>query len=214
MITDSERLAMDYAEDAAAQPREPRWPLAKALGIAEELRLTLEPACVPGYCIIAGSVRRRKPDVGDIEILYVPRIEERPNPQDMFRKMQMNLADQVIAYLERAGELTKRRNVKGRTMFGPKNKYMEHRRSGIPVDLFATTEAGWFSALVCRTGPSDLNVRIATEARKRGWNWNPYGTGFSRGGPLAGQSETHAVQSEREVFEFVGLPYREPWERR
>jgi DNA polymerase/3'-5' exonuclease PolX len=91
---------------------------------------------------------------------------------------------------------------------------MRHVASGIPVDLFATTEACWHNYLVCRTGPAESNIRIAAAAKARGWKWNPYGEGFSRGGPLAGPEEARALRSEREVFEFVGLPYTEPEERR
>ena len=36
--------------------------------------------------------------------------------------------------------------------------------SGIPVDFFATTEEAWFNYLVCRTGPAELNTRIASAA--------------------------------------------------
>jgi len=36
---------------------------------------------------------------------------------------------------------------------------------------------------------------------------------FSRGGQLAGQREEHKVQSEEDVFIFVGLPFLEPWDR-
>jgi len=190
----------------------PRWPYDVALAIADELLKTLEPACE--RIVIAGSLRRRKPDVGDIELLYVPAVETQRDPNDMFASREINLADEVIRYLEAVGDLERRKNVKGSEVFGPKNKLLRHRRSGINVDLFAATQENWFNYLVCRTGPAESNLQIAMRARERGWKWNPYGVGFSRGGPLSGGADVHAVHSEREVFEFVGLPYAEPWERR
>jgi len=54
-------------------------------------------------------------------------------------------------------------------------------------------------------------IRIA---KQRGCKWNPYGSGFSRGGPLAGEPREHKVESEEDVFTFVGLPYVQPWERK
>jgi len=44
---------------------------------------------------------------------------------------------------------------------GPLNKLAVYVGSGIPVDLFATTEECWFNALVCRTGSAETNVKIA-----------------------------------------------------
>ncbi|MBU2597552.1 MAG: hypothetical protein KJ757_08345 [Planctomycetes bacterium] len=45
--------------------------LQKAKAIAEELKSLLEPACE--RITIAGSIRRQKPDVGDIELLCIPK---------------------------------------------------------------------------------------------------------------------------------------------
>ncbi|MGN6643580.1 MAG: hypothetical protein ACTHKU_11340, partial [Verrucomicrobiota bacterium] len=85
---------------------------------------------------------------------------------------------------------------------------MRHKETGLPVDLFAATPENWFNYLVCRTGPADSNTRICMAAQARGWKWNPYGVGFSRG------DEIQAVASEEEVFAFVGLPFEKPEGRR
>ncbi|MDP2873417.1 MAG: hypothetical protein Q8P31_12890, partial [Bacillota bacterium] len=45
--------------------------LQKARVIAEELKMLLEPGCA--RIEIAGSIRRRKPDPGDIELLFIPK---------------------------------------------------------------------------------------------------------------------------------------------
>jgi DNA polymerase/3'-5' exonuclease PolX len=47
--------------------------LSEAIEVAEKYRKLLEPWCEPEMCRIAGSTRRKKPDVGDIEIVCVPR---------------------------------------------------------------------------------------------------------------------------------------------
>lgn len=109
--------------------------------------------------------------------------------------------------------LNRRLNRDGRVTWGPQNKLARHVPSGIPVDLFATTELAWWNYLVCRTGPAELNKQIATAAQAKGWKWNPYGPGFSRDGPLAGARETVAATSEEQVFAFAGIPYLPP-ERR
>ena len=107
------------------------------------------------------------------------------------------------------GTLAKRQSKIGGTAWGDKNKLAVHR-SGMPVDLFRTVPESWWNYLVCRTGPADSNTRIATEAQRRGYRWNPYGIGYTK---LADGTVT-AMDSEAAVFAFVGLPYAEPWERK
>lgn len=179
---------------------------AVAIEVARELCRELEPVCE--RLIVAGSLRRRKAMVGDVEILFIPKFIT--VPKDMFETEERSAADLKIEALVNQGVLARRRNVNGSEMWGDKNKLAVHVASGMPVDLFRATTENWFNYLVCRTGPAESNTRICMAAQDRGWKWNPYGAGFSQGGPLAGPAKEHAVTSEREVFEFLGLPYLEP----
>ena len=52
-----------------------RWPLADARAVAERWLAMLAPVCERVQ--IAGSARREKPEVGDIELVYVPRMVKR-----------------------------------------------------------------------------------------------------------------------------------------
>ncbi len=181
----------------------PKWPLAEALIVAETLMRVLEHRAE--RVIIAGSIRRRKEMVGDIELLYIPRYE---NCQlDLLSEGQVNVTDECIDELIACGQLAKRTNAKGSEVWGAKNKLAVHVPTGIPVDLFATDADSWWNYLVCRTGPAESNMRIAQAARQRGWTWNPYQDGFT-----TPNGYIHCG-TERYVFEAVGLPYREPWER-
>jgi len=176
-----------------------------ARAVARGLMAELEPVCE--RIVVAGSLRREKKMVGDLELLYIPRFEPRPSPFEFFATLQVNLADEVIARWEACEVLTRRKNKKGVETFGPKNKLMRHVTTGLPVDLFEATPANWWNLLVCRTGPLESNVRIAQAAQARGWKWNSTGEGFSRPG------ERKAVLIERDVFDFVGLAYLEPPQR-
>lgn len=186
-----------------------RYARAEARAVAKELCDGLIPLCEAGRIIVAGSLRRRKATVKDIEIVYVSRSVTVMD--GLFDTKQVPAVDGLLVDLLGQGKLVMRRNVNGSTMWGAKNKLAVHVRSGIGVDLFATTEACFFNYLVCRTGGKESNTAIAMAAQAMGWKWNPYGEGFSR--PAGLGTETHAVRSEREVFEFVGLAYQEPWER-
>lgn len=188
-----------------ALPAKPRFAAHEALAVARELCAALKPVCE--RLIVAGSMRRRRLTVGDVEILFVPKMVEVPG--DLFTRAHASLADDAIERLIAAGVIEKRRNVNGGETWGAKNKLARHVASGLPVDLFAATEANWWNYLVCRTGPAESNVAIASAARRMGWQWHPYGRGFSN----LKTGEHAAACSERDVFEFVGLPYREPWER-
>ena len=184
----------------------PRFPRTVGMRVAAELCAALKPAC--DRLVVAGSLRRQKPTVGDIEILYIGKAAPHRVAGDFFATYTANLADEVIEALERAGIVERRTNVNGSQMYGPKNKLMRHKATGLPVDFFAATEANWWNYLVCRTGPADSNTRICMAAQDRGWKWNPYGAGFSRGGEL------REMASEEAVFAFVGLPYAQPKDRR
>jgi DNA polymerase/3'-5' exonuclease PolX len=56
----------------STKPDTPRIPLARAVSIAETTRAALAPHCE--RIAIAGSVRRRRSFVGDIELVCIPRL--------------------------------------------------------------------------------------------------------------------------------------------
>lgn len=184
----------------------PKYPLAEAQEIAAELIAHL--GDFAEKIEIAGSIRRKKAQVGDIEILYIPTIGEQDSGDLLGTLEPVNYFDMALSTLEEAGILERRKNVKGSETFGEKNKLMRHVQSGIPIDFFATTEDCWWNYLVCRTGGAESNKAIATAALKRGTRWNPYSPGFTKedGGIIA-------VHAESQVFTFLGLPYLQPEER-
>lgn len=188
-----------------------KFPRSVALDVARELLGVIAPHAE--RVIVAGSLRRKKPEVGDVEIIFIPKIVVQQDPTQLFAvPLKLNCTVTAIeGLLVGGGVLAKRENVKGCEMWGEKNKLAVHVASGIPVDLFAATEENWWNYVVCRTGGAESNVAICNAAIRKGWKWNPYGEGFSRAKGLG--RESHAIGSEREVFEFVGLDYLEPWER-
>lgn len=192
-----------------------KFPLADAVPVANWLVTMLDPVCLRVQ--VAGSIRRRKPEVGDVEILFIPRLQRVHAPQgDLFTPAEAwdNAAEKKILELEQGGLLARRKTATGRDTYGPKNKLMVHVATGIPVDLFTATEQNWFNLLVCRTGPAESNTRIASAAQWRGWKWTPYGLGFTRvADPDGGLEEVHRVGSEQDVFDFVGLPFKDPQDR-
>lgn len=181
-----------------------KFPSEQAEEIAKSLASDLAPYCL--RIQVAGSLRRMKAEVGDIELVYIPRFKS--VAVDLFITGEYKLTDWMLSGMIARGLLAKRRNIRGNETWGPKNKLAIHVPSGIPVDLFSTTEECWFNYLVCRTGSADNNRRIASAAQARGWKWHPYGAGFTdQHGDLV------PVHTEQDVFTLLGLPYLEPCER-
>lgn len=181
-------------------------PAAEAMAVAVSLLGALHPFCE--RIEIAGSLRRKKPFVGDVELLYVPKWEERRD--GLFDTKQVNLAEEKILDLLLNAELVKRLNKQGKiSSWGQQNKYAVHAAIGIPVDLFSTTEDRWWMSLVIRTGPKELNIRLMTECRKNGLEGEAYGT-FTKWP----SGEIVPVGSEREVFQLAGIPWLEPEQRK
>ncbi len=168
--------------------------LKEAKLIAENLKALLEPSCE--RIEIAGSVRRQKPQVGDIELLCIPKYV------GGFDQLDRAIEELMFQHI-----LDFRLNKLGSRVYGLKNKLLQHVESGIGVDIFSTTEECWSVALVMRTGSVKTNMKIAKAALKKGYRFHAYGSGFTT---PRGNIVCH---SEAEVFEAVGLPCLNPWER-
>lgn len=188
-----------------------------AMGVAIAIEVELSLFCK--RIAIAGSLRRKKESVGDIEVLFVGNTATRSDKADMFASVEVNLADEAIATLEKKGVLERRKNVNGIETYGPKNKLMRHVVSGIPVDFFSTMEPCWMVALVIRTGSKETNLKLTTGAIRLGRRLHAYGEGVSIlepqiiDGVAYNRGDVIKARNERDVFELCGVKYLEPEQR-
>ena len=179
-----------------------KWTMEIAMPVAEDIIERLKPCCA--RIAIAGSLRRLKRQVGDIEILFVPLISERLG--DLFENRIVSVADEVIQGLLRDGYFAKRPSKTGVFTWGEANKLGVHVPSGIPVDLFSCPPNNWWVSLVVRTGSKETNLRLTTGANKLNRTLNAYGYGVTD----RQTGEVTAAHSEEEVFELCGVPYLQP----
>lgn len=181
-----------------------KFPHTKALAVAQDLQAMLAPACK--RIAIAGSLRRLKPEVGDIELLFIPILSERPD--GLFDTKVVDVCSEVVEGLVKQGILALRPNVNGSFTWGERNKLAIHVASGIPVDLFGTSEENWWVSLVIRTGSKETNLALTTGANKQNASLMAYGNGvkWSDGTVTPATSEQH-------VFELCKVPYKEPAQR-
>ena len=192
------------------EPEKEKVALAKAEQIAKEVLCLLNNHCQ--RVEIAGSIRRKKAEVGDIEILAIPKFK-RVTPEGELLlingEVEENITERRIQELLDKRILAPRLKINGTKTMGPRVKLMTHTTSGIAVDIFLCDESGWVNNLVSRTGGKNTNIAIASRAKARGWNWLPFGTGFQN----QRTGEIHQPETEEDVMAFVGLPPMKPEER-
>lgn len=129
--------------------------LPDAKHVAEQIRSWIEPACEPGMTEIVGSVRRRRQDVGDIEILGIP-ILKAPRPE-FGQPPFPTIMDKLLH------DLVQRKCLYAAVENGPKKKKFPinlgafNLRSLNPFYLelyLCTPPAQWGVLSVIRTGPA------------------------------------------------------------
>lgn len=188
-----------------------------ALAIAESVVDVLRPVCK--RVEIAGSVRRGKPDVKDIEIVaipdLVPPVRKRavfgaPVPPVYKIRLDELLAERCERGLLGGGRWSLQKN-------GEKYKKIYLIDQQISVDLFLVTPpATWGVQFVIRTGPADFSHWIVT--RKRGGGALPNGYRVQDGAVWKGERENETndlvgFETEAEFLRFLGLGWIEPGER-
>ncbi len=187
------------------------WPAATATCAADDLMALLAPAC--DRIVVAGSLRRRKPRVKDVELLCVPQTVEAPVQLEqpmLFGNPPMETRDLLherILDLVAREEMAYRLDARGRQTFGPLNKYMIHVPTGVPIDIFSTTMRDWGMALFVRTGPAEFNIRAMKRFQDLGMLGHAYGSVTARDGT---RLDCH---HEEDVFRLLRWSYIAPHQR-
>lgn len=184
----------------------PHWERAIALSVFDNLAGLLKPVCE--RIELAGSLRRNRALVGDVEILYIPNMEQRA--KDFFTTEPVNLVDEKLNWMFTNGIIEKRLSSIGVTTWGPLNKLGAFCENGMPVDFFCEPNPlDWWRSLVIRTGPKESNIHLITTAAKRGVSVHAYGVGLTDG-----EGQRIPCESEQHFFEICGVKYQEPEQRR
>ena len=191
-----------------------RIPLAHAEQLAAELVEHLSPACE--RLEIAGSIRRRRHDVGDVELCAIPR---RTPELDLFggeTGQCVNLLVSLTDDLLKAGVLQQRLDVNGRPAWGEWMRRAVYK--GFALDLFSGLEAQWGVLMAIRTGPAAFSHRLVTDTTQRLdgglYGLKPPWAQF-KGWRVVHRESGEALQTpeERDVFRVLGLSWVEPAER-
>lgn len=182
-----------------------RYPRAVALEAAEDLIERLAPFVVRAE--IVGSLRRGKPDVGDIEILYEPKFVP-GEPTGLFGDTPsepINQAYDYLSWLRESGELQDRPDKNGRPAFGQRMQRMIW--DDIPCDLFAVfPPAHWGVIQLIRTGSADFSHRIMTP---KPHGHMPFGMRV-QDGQLLDRGEPLDIPTEEAFFKALGMEFVPP----
>jgi len=175
--------------------------LIKAIEIAERIVAQLQPFCE--RIDIAGSIRRKKEDVGDIEIVCIRKGSE------------------LFSFV---GAINKYVIIKG----GADGKYtqriVESEHGQINLDLFMPSAPDYFRQLAIRTGSSDYSARvIASGWKAKGWCGTDGGLRMIKECRSIGKNKWVCItsrptlppvwHSEEEFFEWLGIEWIEPEKR-
>lgn len=193
-----------------------RWLLAKAEGVAQDLVRTISAVCERVQ--IAGSIRRRKPEVGDIELVCLPKyIDISPSSAqpDMFRPVvspcdtltKHSCLDAWVFDAIEQGLFRPRPDARNRPTLGPLNKLLVHVETGIAVDIFTATPENFGMSLFVRTGPAEWNIRAMAVFRRLGMRGHAYG------GVSLGNGREVSCPTEQQVFDLLGWPWVGPEDR-
>lgn len=190
-----------------------RVPLAEAEEHAARLVALLSPACT--RIEVAGSIRRRKALVKDIELVAIGR--QVPSSRNLWGEVvaERNALDLLRDELLASGELMKRLGKGGHTSWGYGATYAWYMPDGVDVpvalDVFGTTAEQFGLTLMIRTGPAEWNQRWVTR-RTEGGAVLPAGMRVE-GGWLWDGDRRLTTREESDVFNAINLPWVAPEDR-
>jgi len=180
--------------------RRRQWPLAAAEAIIPELVGWLKTACT--RVEVAGSIRRRRKMVSDIDVVVIPKFaSEQLSLGGRGTSKGRSQLDKCLADMAFSELIHIQAN-------GAKIKRIVHLETGIPIDIYVAQDmVEWWPIWVIRTGSAGFNTKLCSWAKKKGWKLHASGEGLYKLGKRV------EFKSERGFFRTMGIKYVPPEER-
>ena len=163
-----------------------RWPIQQAIVMGNKMIEELKKIAEVNEVVLAGSIRRKKETIGDIDILVVG---NRKNHSKIINKLSMS-------------PLIKRTILKGR-----KKASFILKENGIQVDVRMFEKEEYPTALLYFTGPKEHNIALRSLAKKEGYKLNEYGLYETRSGLKK------KATSEADIYRLLKCTYQSPENR-
>lgn len=175
--------------------------LSQGAGLASKIVGALMPGCE--RIEVAGSIRRKKETVGDIEIVAIPTCQT-----DLFGQPNdeaPTLLDQIL------GSLIMDERIKRGQRWGQKfRQFHPAAQPDITVDLFLVTAESWGVQLMIRTGSAEFSRKAVTQQHKGGFLHNDCHIHNGRVWYHGREIET---PEEADVFKWLNCGWVEPCQR-
>lgn len=173
-------------------------PYQKALSLAECLVDLLKPACE--RIEIAGSLRRKRPEIGDIEIVCISRKTE---IRDLFGNVTYG-PDAIHDWASMKARL------EGWEILKSGERYKQFDIGPMKLDLFITTPERWGITFALRTGDARFSKKLVTPRAQGGFlpGWMKV-----KDGRLFHWETMLETPEERDFFKKIGLRWIAPENR-
>lgn len=182
----------------------------RASEIFDAVAALLRPYC--DRLSVAGSLRRQKDEVKDIEILAIPRTETGCVGGSLFPVEHQPLLAFLDRECQRPDDLSSEQPGLFRgDRWGCKYRKILHRAvpfEEIAIDLFLVTPESWGNQLAIRTGPADFSRLLVTPIEHGGCL--PTRHHMTAGRVIGPDREAIPLREEREFFDLLRVPYWTP----
>lgn len=176
--------------------------LAEAKKAAEGAARLFEPFCE--RIAIAGSIRRERPECGDVDLVCIPKVIEHRDLLGQVERVENLLLGALVDYVA-ANEWVKWTN--GKAPEGSGKIFSVTGRHAV-IEFYCAAEMTWATTLLTRTGSKEHNIWISERARA--WRCAfKASEGIYVGG---GGGMVHPA-SEEEFYQLLGLPLIAPAKR-
>jgi len=156
--------------------------------LADQIVHAIEHLCDPGKIQVVGSIRRKRSEVHDIDIVLIPQ-------SWMWNTIIQRLKNTMLADVIKAGpELV--------TLKIPRSTLTET----IQVDIYKARPETWGVLLLIRTGSKEHNIKLCSRAKSMGLM-------LSAAQGVIKDGKVIASRTEEEIFAALGLAYVEPKDR-
>lgn len=159
-------------------------PYAEMLPIAERVLEQLRPHT--HRIQIAGSLRRKRDLIGDVEIVLIP------------KPYQTGLFEDGLASVVNQWE-----KVKGEMIYGEVKYTQRILPEGVKLDIFFATPETWGLVLAVRTGSAEYSHKVLAQ----GWSARGYKCVENY---LVQNGKRYETREEIDLFNRLNIPYVEP----
>lgn len=150
---------------------------------------------------VAGSIRRKRPAVHDVDLVCIPRVRSvEVGLPGLGPTEDVNL---VAAFLHSRLPWLVEVHAQGQKLW---RITVRCRGLEMPVDVYFATPATWPTLLLIRTGSREHNIKLCQRAQRLGLQLKADGSGLLD----VSDGRFLPVSSEEDIFAHLGLAYVEP----